>query len=97
MAIKIDAATLRSNATQLNSYRDSHDSNIQSVKAMITSMCNTDVFDGATASAYLARMESFESTMQAFSQMLLDFSTNLNRIATNFEDTDTGLASSLNA
>lgn len=95
MAIRIDAETLRTNATTINGYKETHDSNIQAVKTLIQNMCNTEVFDGATATAYLARMESYAATMQSFSEMLAEFSDNLNSIANTFEDTDTGLAGSL--
>lgn len=90
--IKIDAATLRGNANQILGYRETHDANITAVKSLISQMCNSEVFDGATASAYLAKMESYQATMVQFSQMLEDFSTSLNKVANTFEETDTGLA-----
>ena len=95
MAIKIDAETLRDNATTLDGYKDNHDTNITAVKSLITNMCNTEVFDGATASAYLAKMQSYEATMTAFSQMLEEFSASLKTVANTFEQTDSGLAGSL--
>lgn len=93
--IRIDAETLRSNATTLNGYKETHDNNIQAVKSLIQNMCNSDVFDGATASAYLARMESFQATMDQFSQMLEEFGTSLNSVANTFEETDNSLAGAL--
>lgn len=93
--IRIDAETLRANAATLNGYKTTHDDNIMAVKQLVQNMCNSDVFDGATASAYLARLESYEATMTAFSQMLEDFSTSLNTVANTFEQTDTGLAGAL--
>ena len=93
--IRIDAETLRANATTLSGYKDTHDTNITAVKQLIQNMCNSDVFDGATATAYLARIESYEATMTAFSQMLEEFSSSLNTVANTFEQTDTGLAGSL--
>ena len=93
--IRIDADTLRTNAQTITGYKDTHDTNIQAVKSLIQNMCNSDVFDGATASAYLARMQSYEASMQAFSQMLEEFSTSLTSVANTFEQTDTSLAGAL--
>lgn len=94
-AIRIDAETLRANANILKGYKEAHDSNITAVKLLVRNMCNTEAFDGATASAYLTRLESYEATMTAFSQMLEDFSTSLTTVANTFVDTDTGLAGAL--
>lgn len=93
--IRIDADTLRANANTLAGYKDSHDTNIQSVKRLVEQMCNSEVFDGATATAYLNRMHSYEATMQAFSTMLEEFSTSLNNVAENFSVLDGDLAGSL--
>lgn len=97
MAIKIDAETLRSNATTLSSYKETHDENINSIKQLIHGMCNTEVFDGATATAYLSRLESYEATMTSFSDMLDQFAQSLTTVANQFEETDNSLAGSLNA
>lgn len=93
--IRIDADTLRANATTLMGYKETHDSNIQSVKALIQNMCNSEAFSGTAATAYLNRLESYEGTMQAFSAMLEEFSRSLNNVANTFEQTDTGLAGSI--
>ena len=95
MAIRINAETLRTNANSIKGYRTEHDNNIKAITNLINSMCNSEVFDGATASAYKAQLDSMQATMTSFSEMLENFATQLERIANNFEDTDNSLASSM--
>ena len=95
MGIKIEAETLRANANTLHGYKETHDANIQAVQNLIRSVCNTEAFDGQTASAYLARMESFQGQMNAFSEMLEDFSLKMKRAADEFESYDASLAGSI--
>lgn len=96
MAIKIDAETMRSNAATLRNLRGTHDENITAIGNLIRNMCNTDVFTGDTANAYLNRYDSMQATFQSFSELLEEFATNLENVASNFTDIDTSLASALN-
>lgn len=95
MAIKIDAETMRSNAATLRNLRGTHDENINAIGNLIRNMCNTDVFTGEAANAYLNRYDSMQATFQNFSQLLEEFATDLDSVASNFTDTDTTLASAL--
>lgn len=95
MAIKIDAETMRSNASTLRNLRGTHDDTINSISNLIRNMCGTDVFTGEAANAYLNSLESMQSTFTSFSELLERFAADLDSAANTFTETDTSLASAL--
>jgi WXG100 family type VII secretion target len=94
MAIRVDAETLHSKAKELQNLRSTHDENIAKMRSLINGM--SDAFEGAAATAYVNRFASMESTLTSFSEMIGEFATALDSVATSFTEEDNSLANSLN-
>ena len=95
--IKFDADQVKDKATQLRNMRSTHDDNITQMRTLITSMCNSEIFEGQAATAYLNKFESMASTFTQFSEMIEEFAARLDVAATTMTETDNALASALNS
>lgn len=91
--IKIDADTLRSKAVEIRTMKSNHDDNIARMRTLVTNL--SGVFEGEAGTAYVNQFESMQSTFTSFSEMIENFAAELDTVATNFEQLDTGLASKL--
>ena len=91
--IIIDAETMRSKATEISTLRDQHDQLIAQIGTIIKGM--NGVFEGAAGTAYVTQYEGMSTTFTQFSEMLLKFSTDLNKVANTMENTDNSLAGSI--
>ena len=93
MAIRVDAETLHSKASEIKTLRSSHDENITRVRTLIQGL--SDVFEGQAATAYQNKFASMEPTFTQFSEMLEELATKLDGAATGFTEYDSGLAGTL--
>ena len=94
MAIRVDAETLHTKANELRNKLETHNQTIASMKALVNGLSGE--FTGAAATAYIERFNSMEGTFTQFSELIENFATNLDSVATAFSDQDTSLANSLN-
>lgn len=93
MAIHIDAEMMHDKAKELRDLRAAHDENIRRIHTLMESM--GEVFQGQAATAYANRYAEMQPVITSFSEMIEEFAVELDSVATNFTETDTGLASSL--
>lgn len=91
--IIIDADTLRAKATEIRNMKSTHDDNISKMRSLVTNL--SGVFDGDAGTAYVNQFESMQATFTQFSEMIEMFAAELNTVADNFQNLDTGLASKL--
>ncbi len=91
--IKVDAETLHAKAKEISGLRDQHDSTIQQIGSLINGL--SEVFAGQAGTAYVTRFESMKNTFTSFSEMLQEFSTDLDSVANAFTSIDESLAGSL--
>ena len=91
--IKVDGETMRAKAAEIANLRDQHDSTIASIGAIIADLGG--IFEGQAATSYTARFESMKPTFTSFSEMLQKFSTDLQRAAADFDNTDSTLSGSI--
>lgn len=88
MAIKIDAEVMRSEAQKMRQFKQQHVDAINSLKATVNALANSESFDGATATKYRTQFESLSGTFSQFEELLENLARDLEAAATKFETVD---------
>ena len=93
--IQVTPDLLQGKATELRALRSEHDDTMSRMRTLITGL--NEIWKGNAQDAFLAKYESMQSTFTNFSQMLEDYAKLMDTAATQLQDTDQTLQSTMNS
>lgn len=96
MAIQVTPDELRDKADDFSTNMEEQKDIITDSKNLLEELVD-DGFEGATAQAFIDKFEALEPELNAAAELLGEISEALNQAASNFEELDEDMASSLNS
>ena len=93
--IQVTPDLLQGKATELRALRSEHDDTMSRMRTLITGL--NEIWKGNAQDAFLQKYESMQSTFTNFSQMLEDYAKLMDTAATQLQDTDQNLQSTMNS
>ena len=91
--IQVTPETLRQKATDVRTYKGEHDDVIAKLKTLVNGLNET--WKGEAQDAFLAKFESMQSTFTNFSEMLEGYAKLMDTAATQLENTDQSLKTTM--
>lgn len=93
--IQVTPDLLKSKATELRGLKEDHDNAMAGMKTLITGL--SEIWKGDAQAAFLAKYESMQGTFTSFSEMLEDYAKLMDTAATQLQETDAALQSTMNS
>lgn len=91
--IQVTPETLREKATNVRTYKDEHDQVIQKLRTLVEGLNET--WKGEAQDAFVAKFNSMQTTFTNFSEMLEGYAKLMDTAATQLENTDQSLKSTM--